>query len=197
MNPGDHGSHRPSRTFDELFARYYDRMVRFLISLRFPPEEARDLAQDTFLRVYAHRDQWRGEAEWAYLEAAVRNVASNAIRARLAKKRFAEMASPEMLEVAIDPTVPADVQMSRREQKIARGKALRRAIAGLPRGTRECFILRLEGLPYKEIATRLHISIDAVRSRLYEARQRLTEQLGEAPAGMEKTQPSPEDDHDQ
>jgi RNA polymerase sigma-70 factor, ECF subfamily len=184
---GDSPEPGPIRSFEQLYERYYDRMVNFLCFLGFPREEARDLSQDIFLRVFQHMDAYRGEAEWKFLEVTARHHAANVIRGRHAKKREALAVSMEEGAAVLDPAMPADQRLERREQRIQQQRELRAAIRELPPGMREAFLLRVRGRKYKDIQSILGISMDAVKARIREARVRLTERLSEEP---------PEDDHD-
>jgi RNA polymerase sigma-70 factor (ECF subfamily) len=187
MRAGDPREPGSIRSFEQLYERYYDRMVNFLVSLRFPRDEARDLAQDIFLRVFQHMDSYRGEAEWKFLEVTARRHVANVIRGRHTQKREALRAPDEELTRLTDRTIPADERLAQRERRASRQTALRAAIDELPPGTREAFLLRCRGRKYKDIQQLLGISMDAVKARLHEARIRLRERLGENP---------PEDEHD-
>jgi DNA-directed RNA polymerase specialized sigma24 family protein len=63
-----------------------------------------------------------------------------------------------------------------------RSKHLRDAITGLPTGSRECIQLWLNEFTYDEIAKFLKITVDAVKSRLRDAKKILRARLGDANA---------------
>src|SRR5258706_9490749 len=93
----------------EQFVPYYKRVRTLFHALGFSREDARDLTQDTFLRVYEHRKDYRGDAIWGYLQKIARNIAKNAIRDRHALKRTAIMESEEKLKDVSDTRIqPAD-----------------------------------------------------------------------------------------
>jgi RNA polymerase sigma factor (sigma-70 family) len=178
---------RPIRSFEQLYERYYDRMVNFLTYLGFPREEARDLSQEIFLRVFQHMDIYRGEAEWNFLEITARRHAANVIRSGHAKKRESKAVPMEDGVDIRDPAMTADQVIEERQEHAHRLRELHAAIRELPPATREAFILRMRGMKYKDIQKILGISLDAVKARIREAHLKLTKRLGEEP---------PEDGHD-
>jgi RNA polymerase sigma-70 factor (ECF subfamily) len=168
--------------FKTLYAKYFRRMVRFYQGspFRLSEEEAKDLAQDSFLRFYEAVEDYRGDAEWAFLETIARRVGFNSIRARKTMKRGGGS------DLSLDD-VPPSQQPAAPERPdyadIEAGKVFRRqvreAMAELSPGQRQCMQLRAEGFRYKQIASILKISIDAVKSRLRDAKKQLQERLGE------------------
>ena len=76
---------------EDLFNRYYRPVVAFFQHKGFSTEESRDLAQETFLRVYRYRERFRGESSavtWLFQIAA--NLYKNQLRSLAAQKRDAE-----------------------------------------------------------------------------------------------------------
>lgn len=173
------------RSFEELYEKYYDRVVSYFLHHGVPREEARDFAQDVFFRVFRYMDTYRGEAEWSFIEITARHYFSNVLRAKYTQKRDAPTSSIDELEREVRDTSPGvDAEMERREEAAIRKRAFLDAIAQLAPGSREAFLLRVKGRKYKDIAKLLGISLDAVRARIHEARVRLKEQFGpEAPGG--------------
>jgi DNA-directed RNA polymerase specialized sigma24 family protein len=66
-----------------------------------------------------------------------------------------------------------------RQHTADRHRRLFDTIAGLPPGQRECTLLWLEDFQYDEIARALRITVDAVKSRLRDARKLLRARLGD------------------
>jgi RNA polymerase sigma-70 factor (ECF subfamily) len=167
--------------FLTLYGRYYGRMLRFFRGVfRVSEEDAKELTQESFLRFFRTIDEYRGEAEWALLETIARNVAYNRVRSQTTIKRGA--VRPESL-TDLDVTMqdPAAVQTDPVDRMIdaERRRRLRRAIEELPKGQRQCVQLRLNDWSYDEIARALRISLDAVKSRLRDARRELRDRLGD------------------
>ena len=153
----------PERTAKSLFEGYAGPVFRYLLRMTGDRPIAEELTQDVFLRIvralarYEHRGR---ERSWVF--GIARNVLLNHRRGvgrRPAHKALDEKES----EVAGTATL-----------RVAVGQALER----LPEQDREVFLLReLGGLDYAEIAELLHITRDAVRSRIYRARLSLKESL--------------------
>lgn len=166
--------------FRSMYNRYYARMLRFFRKVfRVSDEDARDLAQDSFVRFYKAMDEYRGEAEWALLETIARNVGYNRVRSLNTIKRGA--VKPESLD-GWDHSRDPEAQQTHPVDRMIdaeRRKRLRAAILELPKGQRRCLQLRLEDLNYEEISSLLRISVDAVKSRLRDAKRLLRERLGD------------------
>lgn len=167
--------------FRSLYQRYYARMLRFFrVVFRVSDEDAEELTQDSFLRFYRALDEYRGEAEWALLETIARNVGYNRVRSLATIKRGsvrpASLDDPEVFrnDPGVSPEHPVD-RMIDAERKTR----LRLEIAVLPKGQRQCLQLWLDGFMYEEIARALRISLDAVRSRIRDARRLLRARLGD------------------
>jgi len=175
-----HGGDQDER-FKSLYQKYYWRVVRFYVrAFRFSEEDAQDLAQEAFVRFFESMDEYRGDAEWAFFEAIARNVAYNKLRSAKTQKRNAQtvgMDDPEMKKH--EPAAEDGPDYVEQQEKIARVRRLYQAIAELPSGQRECVQLRIDEFKYDEIAAALRISMDAVKSRLRDAKKLLRAKLGE------------------
>ena len=142
-------------------------------------EDARDLAQDTFVQVYLRMDAYRQESEWSFIQTVGRRLALNKLRDRAAQKRSASVDLPVE---AIDAYYELEHQQPSPERVFeARERAVRlkAAIAELPPKLRDCILLQLQALTYAEIAAMLHINAAIVKSRLYEARVQLQQVVNE------------------
>lgn len=163
------------------------------VEMGFTNARAQDFAQETFMRLYEHMDSYRGEAEWAYLESISRRIAIDHIRQFHSAKRAATEVSlddPTNSAVAIayglvDACAP-ETELIEKENSVR----LQMAIQQLPHGARNTVLLFLNGSSYAEIAQMMNVSVDAVKSRLKDARRLLrlsilqNEDLGKNPAGM-------------
>jgi RNA polymerase sigma-70 factor, ECF subfamily len=168
--------------FLSLYKRHYARMLRYFRQVfRLSEADAQELTQDSFLRFYRAMHEYRGEAEWALLETIARNVGFNRVRSLATIKRGA--VRPESLD---DPQSsrgePASAGQTHPLDRLIEGERvsrLRQAIAGLPEGQRRCLQLWLEDFRYEEIARVLRISLDAVKSRIRDAKRLLRERVGD------------------
>ena len=167
--------------FEDLYRRYHRRLVYFFTRFGFSRDEARDLAHDTFLRVFEYMKQYRGDAEWAYIAKVARTVALNTIRGKTTIKRHAILVSDDALdELAGDAPSPNDLATAKDTRL-----RLYQAVDSLPYSVRICVLLYLFEFSYNDIQKILAISEDAVKSRLREARHRLRQALNEEPTGIE------------
>jgi RNA polymerase sigma-70 factor, ECF subfamily len=166
--------------FEELF-QYYPAVVKLLRNLGFGPEDARDLAQQVFVRVYEHMDGYRGEARLSYLHRVTRRLASNFIRDRHAAKREGVIISTDEILDLRDQRDLADRSMERREDV----DRLQHAIGQLSRDDQTALRLQLAGHSLQDIAAVLGITISALKSRFHVARGKLRELLGEDPEGLD------------
>lgn len=170
--------------FDRLVQERSGDVYALLYRLTEDAEEARDLTQETFLRVFQSIDRFRGDADlktWIYRIAI--NQARNRWRWWRRRRR--------------DVTISLDAESARDEQPLSarlrdgridpeqetllreREVVLRRALHTLGRVYREVVILRdVEGLSYEEVAATLEIGVGTVKSRLSRGRQELRRKLG-------------------
>jgi RNA polymerase sigma factor (sigma-70 family) len=167
----------------EIYVRYYERVVRYLVArFDFSVDDARDLAQDVFLSVFSHMDQQPIVAMWRFLVTAAHHRAVNEIRSRIGRRRR-EIGSLEAVENFSEillhdfwtdeaPPSPEIVAIVSQESEL-----LREAIEELSPTLRPCVLLRLRGLSYEEIASALVITVNAVRTRLRDAKKILLSRM--------------------
>jgi len=148
-------------------------------------EDAAEIAQEAFVRVYQHRAKFDPRSKfttWLY------TIATNLARDRLKwRSRHPQVSLDRtigetdnaMLDVLPDAKPsPAEILSSNE-----RAEAVRAAIGALPEDLRTALVLsEYELLPNAEIANVLHCSVKAVESRIYRAKQRLRETLKLEPA---------------
>lgn len=167
---------------EDLFRLHYRPVVAFFMSKGFSTEESRDLAQETFLRVYKYREGFRGESSlvtWVFQIAS--NTYKNALRSMRAQKRDGEevsLSTPDDEEAAHsveDESDPLGEVITGE-----RARLLREALDEIPPQMRRCVQLRTESnLKYREIAVLMGLSIETVKAHLYQARQHLRERLAD------------------
>ena len=176
------GQHRQDALFQALYAKYFRRLVTyFRIVFRVRDEDAADLAQETFTRFYEGLDEYRGDAEWAYLEVTAQRVAFNNIRYHGTKKRGAPTVGIDEPGVVLkgDALHSHQPDLAENEHQERRLRRLYEEMARLSKAQQQCLQLQLQDYKYEEIATLLHISLDAVKSRIRDAKRILRERLGD------------------
>jgi len=164
--------------FEGIFRKYYARVWRYYRSCRVSDDESHDLAQDTFKRFYERMDQLRGEVEWPFLQSIARSVLLNKIRDQKTAKRNGHLVEIDAPEFTQELAAPAELDYGERQQHEIRRNNLYEAAAELPEGQRQCLGLWLANFRYDEIANILGMSVDAVKSRLRDAKKQLRARLG-------------------
>lgn len=172
--------------FRELFLKLYGRIVRYLRTLGLSEDEAKDTAQEAFLRVltYVTRNPHAVIDDiQRYLWTAAHNQAMNRIRRRITHRPHegdSLDAIPNLEQVLLrdfwndQPPASPEAQAIHNEQ-VAK---LRAAIEQLSDKQKETVLLRLRGLEYVEIARVLGISEETVKTRLRDAKRRLCVLVG-------------------
>jgi RNA polymerase sigma factor (sigma-70 family) len=166
--------------FEAIYRRNYARVWRYFRANNISDDEAHDLAQDAFKRLFERMDQIRNDDAGPFLSSIAKTVLLNRVRARQTQKRSAPMVDlddPEL--VSAEPAAPAEPDYADRQAEEARRTRLRTAVVALPPGQRDCLRLWIQGHKYDEITKILGISMDAVKSRLRDAKRYLRGQLGE------------------
>jgi RNA polymerase sigma-70 factor (ECF subfamily) len=175
--------------FRHLFERYYHRLHRFFQKRGFSTDEADDLTQETFFCIYSGLETFRREARFeTWLFQIASNTYRQAERRQAAARRGGGSISPErspgqpqterdenVLNGLISTSGPLDEVLVAERQRV-----LTEAIEALPTQMRQCIILRgHQELSYREIALVMGISVETVKSHLFQARQRLREKLND------------------
>ena len=155
--------------FNTMVDRYKSRPMNLIGRMLSSTEEAEDVVQETFVRVYQHRQSFNFQhcfSTWIYTIAL--NLARNELRKRK-KFKFLEISDMQgnEAEIAVDPDLPSSFP-----------KVLEKAIKELPEKYRAAFMLRdVQELPYVEVAGVLDVPLGTVKSRVNRARQMLREKL--------------------
>lgn len=155
--------------FRQLYAAYGPRLYGFCKRFGIPPEEAREIIQETFIRVWEHRQDIRSGASFSsYLFTIARNLIYNALRHTAYWDKYLGEAG---LQQAGEPaSIPAD------ERELQR--LIGEAVQGLPDKCRQIFRKsRYEGLSNQEIADALAISKSTVENQLNKALKTIREFL--------------------
>jgi RNA polymerase sigma-70 factor (ECF subfamily) len=167
--------------FAAVVDSHQERLLRLCERLLGDAEEARDAAQEVFLKAYRKAAEVRPQGQvytWLY-RIAVNHCLNRLRRRKLV--RFLRWESPGEREApAFDPPDEAAGPAASLEAR-RRWQATRRALARLPENQRSVVVLvRFEGLSYKQTAEVLGITEGAVESRLVRAMRRLEAAAQEA-----------------
>jgi RNA polymerase sigma-70 factor (ECF subfamily) len=147
---------------ETLFAKYHDRVFRYLYRASGQADTAQDLTQDVFLRVSrtaAPRGAEGQVAAWLFKIA--RNIVVDHLRQ--CQRR------PELTATVDQASGPASQEVV---------VAVNQALGRLAELDRDVFLMReMSGLGYQEIATVCDLTPDAVRNRIHRARLALRDAL--------------------
>jgi len=167
----------------ELLSRYNSRIYRLAYSILHNEQDAEEVNQEVFLRLFQKLDSFKHESSfssWLY------RVAINATYMKLREKRGADMLPFESIGKFIDEQVEkqgSDDWTSRPDDELLTEESLKlisEAIEQLPEEFKTVLILRdVDGLSTEEVGKLLDLSPPAVKSRLHRARLFLRKRLEE------------------
>jgi RNA polymerase sigma-70 factor, ECF subfamily len=167
-------------SFNQLVLRWERPIYALAYRVIGREEEARDVAQETFLRAFRALSGFKGQAKfssWLY------RITLNLCRDWIRRERRAPVAqAPEgvdLLELAseTEPVESIEDLVARREL----GRAVAKAMALLPEEQRTAIVLKeYHGLTFQEIAELLDCPLSTVKTRLYQGLTVLRKQLAQA-----------------
>jgi RNA polymerase sigma-70 factor (ECF subfamily) len=167
---GDSGD--PAPTWDEIAERYGDTVYSMAYRLTGDRDEARDLAQDVFVRVYRSLDRYRPGTFEGWLYRITRNLFLDRMRRR-GRVRIEPLPEGEWREPSEPDPGPAELFAER-----VLDADLEVALADLPTTFRTAVVLcDIQGLTYEEIAASTGWPIGTVRSRIHRGRKLLRSRL--------------------
>jgi len=159
-----------NKALDRLMDRWQVRLRAYLLRHLSTQADALDLAQETFVRVFRHRDRFdpsRRFSTWMF------QIALNLLRDH---GRYIQRRPTSPLGEASETADDLDPGQQAINQEA--GEAVRTAIAHLPTNLREVVILfEYEHLSHSEIAEIVSATPKAVETRLYRAREQLRQRL--------------------
>jgi RNA polymerase sigma-70 factor, ECF subfamily len=161
---GSVGIQQARQAYTKIYLKYRERVYAYCLRVLCDEQDAQDLFQEVFYRVYTRSGQFEEERSlggWIFTIA--HNLCLNKIRDR---KPFEDI---EEMTLLVMPREDFGENWKER---------IEWALAQLPIDQREAFILReYEGLSYTEIIEVLHTTMPAIKSRIYRAKERLRELL--------------------
>ncbi len=185
------------RAFKLLVERYQRKVYAVALGMLKDKEEAMDVSQEAFVKVYKYLDHFKGDASfYTWLYRITVNICIDFIRKRAG-------AGGEAVE--FDETLPMDVseanigalgsRLGTNPQKSALRRELaekiQEALAAVPEKHRAILLLReMEGMSYEDLSRTLDIPKGTVMSRLFHARAKVQKilsqylELDEAKSGV-------------
>ena len=165
--------------FSEVVTRYKTKIYNYLYRMTGSAEDAEDLTQEVFVRMYTSIDSFRGQSSlntWLF------RIAGNLCidRFRRTKNRPAAYSLDAPVGSAeIAPEVPdTTYEPHRLLENVEMAEQIQAALSKLPDKLRATLLLHdIEGLPYEEIAQIAGCPLGTVKSRLFNARMQLRQHL--------------------
>ena len=167
--------------FAEIMRRYRNPITNYIFRFLNDYEEAVDLAQETFVRVYFALERYHTEYAFStYIYRIATNLAISEIRKRKRRKLISltglfqfDNNESQDFNPPDEKSLP-DETLIENEQSVT----IARAIATLPEKYRAPIVLRdVEGKTYEEIAEILELGLGTTKSRISRARKLLREKL--------------------
>lgn len=166
--------------FQVLFNRYASPVINFAYRFLHSQAEAEDLAQEVFLRVYRGRERYDERKPFKpWLYAITSRLISNRLRdIRRHPQIPLEVRQEEDGTTQMLPIPETDLRPDQQVDRQEKTKMIRRALDALPENQRTAVLLaRFEEMSYEEIAQVMDVSVMAVKSLLFRAKQALKEAL--------------------
>ncbi len=174
------------RAFDLLVIKYQRRVERLIGRMVRDVDLVPDIAQETFVRAYRALAQFRGDAQfytWLY------RIAVNTAKKQLLELKRDPLVFQSQLQSGDDDETSSserelNAQVADEEtpdavlasKEIA--QAVNAALEALPEELRMAITLReMEGMSYEEIAQALDCPIGTVRSRIFRAREAISNRI--------------------
>ena len=163
--------------FEEIVRRYKDQLVNFAYRFLGDLEEAEDIAQETFLRVFRKKNAYRNVAKfstWIY------TITGNLAKTELRRRKRRKLISLSSLGFEDKDFDLKDTKKGPEESvhELIKDEFIQRAINLLPDKFREAIIFRdIQELSYEEISTIVKIPLGTVKSRVNRGRLKLQEIL--------------------
>jgi RNA polymerase sigma-70 factor, ECF subfamily len=159
----------------EAFVRQFERRIYSIASgYASGPDEARDWAQDIFVRVYETRGRWApAEAFVPWMVRVARNVCLDQLRRKKARPPAEDVQADEMWDLAATGGDPEAALETAGKQRL-----VWRALQSLGHLSREIIQLKdIQELSLEEVAAMLRVPIGTVKSRSNRARLELAERV--------------------
>lgn len=167
--------------FEELVRRYQKKVYNSTYRMMGNHEDAWDLAQESFLRVYRNLSRFQGKASFStWLFTITTNICRDELRKRQRRVKTQSLSEPiqtkdgelerELVDVSM---IPEEISLNRELQD-----EIQEVIEKLPTEQKEAIILReFDGFNYDEIAEITGVAIGTVKSRISRARRNLRSEL--------------------
>ena len=160
------------QAFELFFRKYYVRLCVFANKFLNDPDEATDIVQEVFSKIWEGRSEIDPEDSLkSYVFKIAQNLSINKLRRKKVESGYTEIYKLVFIE---------QLEFSAHESLLAKEleENITRAVMKLPSECLKVFELsRIEGLKYREIAYNLHISVKTVEAQMSKALKSLRLEL--------------------
>ncbi|MBU8899683.1 RNA polymerase subunit sigma-24 [Corallococcus sp. H22C18031201] len=185
------------RAFKLLVERYQRKVYAVALGMLKDKEEAMDVSQEAFVKVYKYLDHFKGDASfYTWLYRITSNICIDVLRKRRGgggdPVEFDETQAVDLSEArigALGSRLGTNPQKSALRKELA--EKIQEALATVPEKHRAILLLReIEGMSYEDLARTLDIPKGTVMSRLFHARAKVQKilsdylELDEAKSGV-------------
>lgn len=165
---------RDEDAFSELVQVHQHKVFNIVLRVLGDRQEAEDVAQEVFITVFKHIDQFRGEAKFStWLYRIATNHARNRIKylSRRARKKHQDIQDTPEGDVVDNPFGTTISRPDRQAQAVELEQIIKAGLQQLGHEHREIVVLRdIENLSYIEISEITGLAEGTVKSRLFRAR---------------------------
>jgi RNA polymerase sigma-70 factor (ECF subfamily) len=168
------------KAYNLLVSKYQRRVARLLTRMVKNQEDIDDVVQDTFIKAYRAIGNFRGESAfytWIYRIAI--NTAKNHLVTQNRRPMTLNDSNDDDSETFEDNSALSNIDTPESLMQTKQiGEAVNEAMAALPDDLREAIIMReIDGLSYEEIASAMDCPIGTVRSRIFRAREAISQKI--------------------
>ena len=177
---------RAQRGDDPAFAELVERHQRRAFSIAYglvrDEEDASEIVQEAFLRVYRGLDGFNGAASFfTWLYRIVKNLSIDLMRRPAWQRELADDLAGEQADALFLARLGGNPEDTLRRRELA--SAVGEAIEALPSYHRAVIVMReVEGMSYEEMAEAMQVSKGTIMSRLFHARKKLQRALSDCHA---------------
>lgn len=166
--------------FNEIVLAYRKRILGTITRLIARPEDVEDVAQEVFLRLYFSLDQLRTpEVFEPWLHRLTTNAAYDYLRKQRRRQEYRMSDLSEQQVVVADAVAGGKAAKDEQEQKKVRD-AVDSLLGAVSEADRVLLILKeVEGLSLKDLEKVYNVKENALKVRLFRARQRVLKKFGE------------------
>lgn len=167
--------------FEEIVRRYQKKVYNTTYRMTGNPEDANDLAQEVFIRVYRNLERFQGKSSFStWLFTIATNICRDEMRKRHRRVAVQSLSEPIHMEdgdlereIADESMTPEILSLNRELHD-----EIQAVIDELPAEQKEVIVLReLQEFSYEEIAEIAGVSLGTVKSRISRARMNMRKSL--------------------